>query len=356
MLEEITSLFGGQDEKGVETIERLLSDDDPDEFQRWLNQRLGNLEPSLIASLAGIAERLLNETTIDSTAKLFRLHLLVWEISTHNREDQWTLPLLSIQKVLELEGIGPRSQFSTTAEDVFMRVLNYRGCMLAERGEFMAAIEHFSLTLQLDPSFAPAYCNKARAWLELNDVEKAREECKTLTAVDPHYSVGQATTQLVEVLGRLKASRPGTISEIAEEHGLLEFLRLYDRPLKPEEEMLAQTHSLNPFEGSEITDADSTAEELNHIGVVRGRSGDYEGALQAFDQALKRKPDYMEPLFNRGRTYLLSGKHEKAIADFTMLIQRNPAEVDAYHLRAQAYREIGNTAAAEADEKRARAG
>jgi Flp pilus assembly protein TadD len=45
------------------------------------------------------------------------------------------------------------------------------------------------------------------------------------------------------------------------------------------------------------------------------------------------------------------GQYEKAIADFTALIDLNPDEKRIYGERAKAYRKLGQTALAEKDEK-----
>lgn len=252
MLDRLKGFFGGREPGGdkqgwARSLEALLADDDPHSMLRWLNQHGQELDPSFVAALADVSDRLLSQTSVASTQKIFRLHLLTGQIAQHAAKETWAFPLVNILRKLEEDGVGPMSNLSRTPADVYKRTLNYRGCRLAERGEYSAAIEHFSSTLEIDPNFAPAYCNRARAWLELNQVERAWAECEALLAVDPEYDVGRATCQLVETLQRLKTSRQGTVAEIAEEHGLLEFLRRYDRPLMPGEHAQAISRPANPL-------------------------------------------------------------------------------------------------------------
>lgn len=63
---------------------------------------------------------------------------------------------------------------------------------------------------------------------------------------------------------------------------------------------------------------------------------------------------YEEARYNRGKAYLLAGKYQKAITDFSAIIQQNTGDISAYSLRAQAYRAVGNEVAAQADERRAK--
>ena len=61
----------------------------------------------------------------------------------------------------------------------------------------------------------------------------------------------------------------------------------------------------------------------------RGRAydhkGDYDRAIQDYDQALRLRPDYAEALSGRGRARFNSGQFAAAQPDFARALQLNPA-------------------------------
>ncbi|SMG16332.1 TPR repeat-containing protein [Marivirga sericea] len=59
-------------------------------------------------------------------------------------------------------------------------------------------------------------------------------------------------------------------------------------------------------------------------------SGDYEKAIQAYDQHLEMKPTHEIALYNRGRAYEELGQYEEAVADFRQVIKINPRNIGAY--------------------------
>ncbi len=106
---------------------------------------------------------------------------------------------------------------------------------------------------------------------------------------DDKYPVGQATHQLVNALRKHKTLREeGSTVELAEEYGLLELLRHYDRPLTSRD--MYEAGQGDTFELPELNVADATAEELNHLGVVQVRLANFTKAIEAFNLAIQRKP------------------------------------------------------------------
>src|ERR1051326_7762724 len=252
---------------------------------------------------------------------------LLFHAFNHNIDEFEHSLLTQLLKDVGENNVGPSINAPKDAADVYKRVYNYRGCRLAERGDYDASIEHFNVTLSLDPYFAPAYCNRARAYLELNRLDQARADCETMYAFDDKYPIGRATYQLVNALHKHKALREqGTAAELAEEYGLLELLRSYDHPLTPHQMYVPRQG--NPLALPELNRADATAEELNHLGVVQVRSADFTEAIDAFNLAIQRKPGYDRAYFNRAQAYMRIGNYEKAVADFSFLAQQDPQDAN----------------------------
>jgi tetratricopeptide (TPR) repeat protein len=236
---------------------------------------------------------------------------------------------------------------------VHRRACNYRGCMLAEQEAFAEARDHFDRSIALDPRFAPAYCNRARMWLELGDVIQARADGEALRAFDPHYPLGVSTREMVDLLHRLREARGGTFTENAAAHGLLDFLRAYDRPPRPGEVGAVLAEQQSPFVVPELP-ADPTVEQLNHFGVVVGRIGRYAEAIDALTRAIALDDTYDRAYFNRGNAHRLARQYADAERDLSSYIARHPTDDAALALRAEVRRATGARSRAERDDLAAR--
>jgi len=77
------------------------------------------------------------------------------------------------------------------------------------------------------------------------------------------------------------------------------------------------------------------ASELK-AGETAAARGDYNAAIQHFTQAIKLAPG-ANAYFGRGLAYENEGLYDKAIADYTKVIQLKAGNADAYNNRANAY-------------------
>ena len=77
--------------------------------------------------------------------------------------------------------------------------------------------------------------------------------------------------------------------------------------------------------------------------------GHMELAIELFSADLKRHPDSIATLFQRGLAHMLSGDQPGALSDFTLVIELDPRHGDALFNRALVYRKAGETSAALAD-------
>ena len=73
-----------------------------------------------------------------------------------------------------------------------------------------------------------------------------------------------------------------------------------------------------------------TAECWFYQGVAYGSNGMYEKSVEAFDKALKMKPDFTEAYFNLGVSYVALGKLKEAQEALEKAIQISPDNADAY--------------------------
>ena len=70
--------------------------------------------------------------------------------------------------------------------------------------------------------------------------------------------------------------------------------------------------------------------------------GDYDRAIQDYNQAISRDPKLAHALAARGDAYLEKREYDKAIQDYNQAISRDPKDVHALAGRGQAYRDTGD--------------
>ena len=62
----------------------------------------------------------------------------------------------------------------------------------------------------------------------------------------------------------------------------------------------------------------------SELGLMRDQLGDSDGALQAFNEAIRRAPFYSKPKWNRGNVLLRAGQYDAAFADLNNAAESNP--------------------------------
>jgi tetratricopeptide (TPR) repeat protein len=70
--------------------------------------------------------------------------------------------------------------------------------------------------------------------------------------------------------------------------------------------------------------ATASAIAYNNRGNAYAEKGDYDRAIQDFDQSIKLAPTYAKPFNNRGVAHLRKGEHDLAINAFDEAIKLNP--------------------------------
>lgn len=83
------------------------------------------------------------------------------------------------------------------------------------------------------------------------------------------------------------------------------------------------------------------------IGEIHRKAGRLDTAREYFETALKSYPEFEEALVGLGRTLVVLGKPEAAVALLQKAIAIDAASQVAYYQLAQAYRALGNAAAQE---------
>ncbi|MGB6299210.1 MAG: tetratricopeptide repeat protein [Rivularia sp. (in: cyanobacteria)] len=93
--------------------------------------------------------------------------------------------------------------------------------------------------------------------------------------------------------------------------------------------------------------------DLRSCALDSAKNGDFNKAIAALNQLIKRNPDNAIDYNNRGLVYFQSGEEQKAVRDFNKAIEINPGLPSAYNNRANYYAGIGDLKAALRDYEKA---
>ena len=92
-----------------------------------------------------------------------------------------------------------------------------------------------------------------------------------------------------------------------------------------------------------------SADTYSIRGYVNSELGDYKGAIAAYTQAIRLKPDYAVAYIGRGLAKARLGQYVAAISDYDTTIRLKPDYVDAYNNRGLAKNNLGQHFAAITD-------
>lgn len=81
----------------------------------------------------------------------------------------------------------------------------------------------------------------------------------------------------------------------------------------------------------------SLANAFDARGVAYAHRRDYDHAIQDFDQALRLNPSLAEAYFSRGLTFRYKGDNDRAVEDFNQALLVNPNNAEVHYSRGRAY-------------------
>ena len=76
---------------------------------------------------------------------------------------------------------------------------------------------------------------------------------------------------------------------------------------------------------------------VNNRGIAYAKKGQYDRAIEDFDQAIRLDPKYARAFYDRGNAYAAKAQYDRAIEDYDQAIRLNPKYTFAFYNRGNAY-------------------
>jgi tetratricopeptide (TPR) repeat protein len=231
-------------------------------------------------------------------------------------------------------------EFVNPGKDLTVRlsprtILN-QGCKCLEREDFIQAIAHFSETIKIDASYAPAYANRGWAYYKCGKYQKALADITQAIASDPKIA------PYYNMRGCIYSELQDT------DHAIADFLRTIEldsayasayfnvgqiyrerRQLEKAVEMFQRRVSLNPS---------TSAWAMVEIGIIHYARGRTAEARDAFHQSLENPnhSDKSTQLSYQALAQLGIGLVDQALQTAVQAISQwpthKPISMDLFHL------------------------
>src|SRR5215471_6692294 len=83
------------------------------------------------------------------------------------------------------------------------------------------------------------------------------------------------------------------------------------------------------------------ADAFSNRGVAYARKGDYDRAVENYDEAIRLNPKHAAALYGRGNAYRRKGDYDRAIENYDEALRLNPKHANAFSNRGVAYARKG---------------
>ncbi len=105
---------------------------------------------------------------------------------------------------------------------------------------------------------------------------------------------------------------------------------------------------------AEGTDDDLAADSWFSVGYLLLSKGDFKGAMDAYDKALRLHPSYAKAYNNRGKSKFFLNQYDEALVDYDEALRLDPDHANAYYNRGEAKDQLQRIDEARQDFEKAR--
>ncbi|MEZ5073155.1 MAG: hypothetical protein R2751_19970 [Bacteroidales bacterium] len=247
---------------------------------------------------------------------------------TGTKLGRWALPVVLL--VLWTGELAAQVSFRTGRERD--RALD-ESIALIRQMEYELAAVRLNECLELDSSFAPAYLQRGRIFLEWGAVKDALADLDRAIALDP--GLGEACFYKGYALyGRDTTGMDALLFDRAISNGYTSAWAYYYRGLT---RIRDGKDDLAIRDFSEAIDLRNDFPLAYHerAGVKR-RLGDLQGALYDYRTAIGYRPDFPQAFHNMGSVRILLGDYQGALSDFSTALDLDSTYVLAWNNRGYA--------------------
>lgn len=207
-----------------------------------------------------------------------------------------------------------------------------------DSGDYARAVMDYSTFILLNPTFGPAYTNRAFGYQSMGDMDSAIADftqALSFATDDGQYQAYLYSSRAQAEIANndLPAALSDLDAAIEADPAMLDNYLLRGA-IYVEQQQLED--ALADFDHAVELDPSSAAAFLQR-GIVNLALGTVDQALSDFNEAIRINPQYSEAYGQRGSLNAQLGNLDAAVADYSQMIALNPQSVDGYFGRAVVY-------------------
>lgn len=227
------------------------------------------------------------------------------------------------------------------------KVYNQRGCAYDKIGKYYEAIIDYSKAIELESDFAIAYLNRADDYRVIKRYPKAIRDYNKYIELNPDDEIGYNNRGLTF----------GIMGE--SEEAIKDYNKAIE--LNPDYAIAYNNRGYEYLVSGLFSEAiwdfnkaiklkQDYAMAYNNRGYAYEKTRKDDKAIKDYKKAIELDSDYAKPHNHLGRMYFYQGKLQEAIEELSRAIEIDNQMVEAYEIRAKAYRSLKQNELAEKDE------
>lgn len=225
---------------------------------------------------------------------------------------------------------------------------NNRGSTKDKAKDHKGAIEDFTRAILYKPDYKHAFYNRGTARKELgkeikdttllilalNDFDKAIELDEYF--VEAYHNRAMARENMADYIGDLKRRNTYMNIALADYDKTLELDDAYENAIVNRGVVKGKLgrldEAINDFNQAILKDPENASAYSNR-GLAKDHGKDFEGAIADYNLAIEIDPEFVTAYLNRGIVYRKQKNFNAAIADFSKVLSLDNKHADAYYFR-----------------------